>query len=177
VTERAADDVGAPVADVLDRLTRLVEDAKAMPMSASCLVNRREVLALLDEARRALPVAFGRASEVLGDRAGVVAEGRQEAERLRAHALAEQAALVTRTSVHEKARAEAARVLAEAGAQAEAMRLEVEEYVDAKLANFEVVLSKTLEAVRRGRDRLHGESELDTLSEADEKPGVGELPG
>jgi hypothetical protein len=40
--------------------------------------------------------------------------------------------------------------------QAEAMRLQTEDYVDAKLANFEVVLHKTLSAVERGREKLRG---------------------
>ena len=163
MTERAADDVRAPVADVLDRLTKVVEDAKAMPMSASCVVNRREVLALLDEARRALPEALGRASEVLGDRAGVVEQGRQEVERLRAEALAERTRLVEATSVHREAAAQAERLLAHAREQAEAMRAEVEDYVDGKLANFEVVLSKTLAAVEKGRARLSGDTEHDQL--------------
>ena len=36
------------------------------------------------------------------------------------------------------------------------MRAEVDDYVDTKLANFEVVLDKTLAAVNRGRDKLRG---------------------
>ena len=34
------------------------------------------------------------------------------------------------------------------------MRGEVDDYVDTKLANFEVVLDKTLAAVHRGREKL-----------------------
>lgn len=162
-----ADEVQAPVAAVLDRLTTLVKDARSLPMSASCVVNRSEVLGLLADLRRALPDALGRASEVLGDREGVVADGRAEAERLLESARAEQRQLVSKTAVHKAAQAEARRVLEEAQQQSDAMRLEVEEYVDSKLANFEVVLSKTLSAVHRGRARLHGETEHDELSRMD----------
>ena len=164
------DDVQAPVAAILDRLTRAVQDARSMPMSASCVVNRAELLGLVEDLRRALPEALTRASEVLGDREGVVAQGRTEAERLVGQAQSERKALVTRTEVHKAAQAEARRLVAEAEAEAQAMRLEVEEYVDAKLANFEVVLSKTLNAVQRGRARLHGESELDALADDGEPP-------
>jgi cell division septum initiation protein DivIVA len=158
------DDVQAPVVAVLDRLTRLVTDARAMPMSASCVVNRGEVLALLEEARRALPEALTSASALLGERAGVLADGRAEAEKIVEQARAERAAMLTKTAVQKTAQQEARRVLEEAEAQAEALRAEVEEYVDGKLANFEVVLSKTLGAVQRGRARLHGESEHDALA-------------
>ena len=48
------------------------------------------------------------------------------------------------------------------------MRREVDDYVDGKLANFEVVLQKTLSAVDRGRSKLKGRSDLDALASAPE---------
>ena len=76
------------------------------------------------------------------------------------------------TEVHKEATAEAERLLAEARSSADAMRLEVEDYVDAKLANFEIVLTKTLSAVERGRQKLSGRHELERLSEATEDGGT-----
>ena len=52
------------------------------------------------------------------------------------------------------ARAAGEQLLAEAAEQAEAMRREVDDYVDTKLATFEVVLTRTLGAVERGREKL-----------------------
>ncbi|MFP5218644.1 MAG: hypothetical protein ACLGIG_02745 [Actinomycetes bacterium] len=167
------DDVASPVTALLDRLERTVRDARSMPMSATCLVNRSDVLRMVEDLRRALPQALDRAAEVLGDKEGVVAEGRSQAERLREQAESQRKSMLSRTEVHRAAKEEARRIIQEAEQQAEAMRLEVEEYVDAKLANFEVVLSKTLGAVQRGRARLHGESELDALGGAlddDDRP-------
>jgi hypothetical protein len=168
--DSTGNEVEAPVAAILDRLTALVGEARSLPMSASCVVNRTEVLGLLDDLRQALPEALGRASQVLGDREGVVAEGRSEAQRLLEQARAERKAMLANAEVHRAADAEARRIVAEAQAQAEAMRIEVEEYVDSKLANFEVVLAKTLGAVQRGRARLHGESELDALGDEQPEP-------
>lgn len=162
------DDVQTPVAQLLDQLTRLVREARGMPMSASCVVHRDEVLGLLDDVQRRLPDELGRASALLGDKDAVVAEGRAEAERIVAAAKVEQKALVSQSAVHKAARAEAEQLIAQAREESEAMRLEVEDYVDAKLANFEIVIAKTLDAVQRGRARLHGESELDRLDEHDD---------
>lgn len=167
------DDVQAPVAATLDRLQKVVEDARSMPMSASCVVNRDEVLGLLRDLRGQLPQALSRAQAVLGDRDGVVASGRAEADTLLQAAREERKAMLSRSEVHKAAQAEAKRVIAEAQEQADAMRAEVEDYVDSKLANFEIVISKTLAAVQRGRARLHGESELDDLSDDELRP----LPG
>lgn len=132
-------------------------------MSASAVVHRGEVLALLAQVRERVHAALAESQSLLGDRAGVVEQGRQEVERLREEALAERARLVEATSVHREATAQAERLLAHAGEQAAAMRAEVEDYVDSKLANFEVVLAKTLAAVQRGRARLMGQTEHDEL--------------
>ena len=43
------------VHEKLDELVAQVESARSMPMSASCIVNRGEMLALLDEVRALLP--------------------------------------------------------------------------------------------------------------------------
>jgi cell division septum initiation protein DivIVA len=149
---------------LLDRLERALEQARAVPVSASCVVNRSELLALVADLRRALPEALDRARSVLADRKGVVERGRSEAQRLVEQAEQRRRSLVAGTEVARAAEEEAARILAEAEAEADAMRREVEEYVDAELADVEVVLSKTLGAVQRGRARLHGESELDALA-------------
>ena len=154
----------------LAELTELVEGARAMPMSASCVVNRADVLGLLADLEALLPETISQAQEVLGDRESVVQEGRREAEKIIAAARAERRRLVEATDVHQEAVAEAERVLEEARQSAEAMRLEVEDYVDAKLANFEIVLTKTLSAVERGRQKLSGRHELEQLAAHQEEP-------
>lgn len=151
----------------LEQVVGLVSGARSMPLSASCVVNREEMLALLDELGALLPETITRAQAVLGDREGVVEEGRREAARIIAAARAEQRRLVEQTEVHQEASAEAEQLLGEARESADSMRSEVEDYVDAKLANFEIVLTKTLTAVERGRQKLSGRHELEALGDAD----------
>lgn len=159
----------------LAELVTLVEDARSMPLSASCVVNRADVLGRLRELDTLLPETITRAQEVLGDKRGVVEEGRREAAQIVAAAHEERQRLVERTEVHREASAEATRLLEEARESTEAMRLEVEDYVDAKLANFEIVLTKTLSAVERGREKLSGKHELEALGEVDRPaPEAGE---
>ncbi|HEV2891324.1 MAG TPA: hypothetical protein VGX28_13195 [Frankiaceae bacterium] len=161
----------------LDELTELVENAKSMPLSASVLVNKADVLALLDELRAALPDELREAQWVIKDRDEVIESGRKEADRIIADARTEAARLVSRTEVMQTATKEADRVVEEAKENARRMRLEVEDYVDAKLANFEVVLHKTLGAVERGRDKLRGRHELEELREGALLPDEPPLPG
>lgn len=161
------------VHDKLDELIRIVEDARSMPMSASCIVNRGEVLGLLEEVRGLLPEEFRHAQMLLADRESVVDEGRREAARLISQAEQERLSLTAETEVVAEAERQAARIRHEAGEEARTMRGEVDDYVDTKLANFEVVLEKTLNAVRRGRDKLSGRTAHEDLSE----PETGEYAG
>jgi len=152
--------------DKLDEIVGLVENARAMPMSASCIVNRGELLALLDELREQLPAEIAEAASVLRTREEVLDEGRAEADRIIEEAKRERARLVAKTEVVRTATDEAERIVVEAQAESERMRDEVDEYVDTKLANFEVVLGKTLTAVERGREKLRGRHPLDELRES-----------
>ena len=136
-----------------------------MPMSASAVVNRGELLDLVGEIERAVDAALSDAREILADREGVVDEGRKEATRIIADARNERDHLVSDTEVYRVAKRKADEVLAQADADAEALRKETDEYVDAKLANFEITLERTIEAVKRGRERLAGRTDLDSLTE------------
>jgi hypothetical protein len=161
--------------DKLDEIVAQIESARAMPMSASCIVNRSQLLGMLDEMRDLIPAEVQRAESLLHERDDVVESGRREAEDIIAEAHAERARLVTETEVQREAVAESERVLVEADHEARKMRQEVDNYVDTKLANFEIVLNKTLTAVLRGRQKLQGRTEMQELSETrdDEPP----LPG
>jgi cell division septum initiation protein DivIVA len=158
----------------LAELRRLVEEARSMPMSASAVVNRKEVLALLDELGGSIAAALGEAREVLGRRAEVVEEGRREAEQIVSDARNERDAVISDTEVFKLAKRQADELLESARAEAEGLRRETDDYVDAKLANFEITLERTTEAVRRGRERLAGRTALDSLT--DEEVDKIDLP-
>ncbi|WP_432117880.1 cell division initiation protein [Streptomyces sp. bgisy032] len=140
----------------LDEIVTTVSGARSMPMSASCVVNRAELLAMLEELRAALPDSLAQARELIGDREQMVEQARQEAQRIIESAHAERGSLISDTEIARRSQAEADRILAEARQEAEEVRAEADDYVDSKLANFEVVLTKTLGSVGRGREKLLG---------------------
>ncbi|MEV7680258.1 ATP synthase F0 subunit B [Streptomyces sp. NPDC088341] len=140
----------------LDEIVDTVGSARSMPMSASCVVNRAELLAMLEEVREALPGSLAQAQELLGGHEQLAEQARQEAERIIATAHAQRTTLISDTAVARQSQDEAARILDEARREAEEIRAEADDYVDSKLANFEVVLTKTIGSVDRGREKLLG---------------------
>ncbi len=136
-----------------------------MPMSASAVVNRGELLEMLGELEEAMEEAFGEADRIRRQRDEVIAEGRREAEDLVSDARNERDRLVSDTELFRLAQRRADEVLAEARAESEELRKEIDDYVDGRLANFEITLERTMEAVKRGRERLAGRSALDSLTD------------
>lgn len=153
-------DVHAKLAEV----RQVVEGARSMPMSASAVVNRGELLAMLDELREGLDTALSDAQKVLADRDGIVDDGRREAEQIIADAREEREHITSDTEVFRLAKRRADEVLEQAHAETEGLRHETDDYVDQKLANFEITLERTIEAVRRGRERLAGRTALSSLT-------------
>lgn len=159
----------------LDEIVEAVGSARSMPMSASCVVNRAELLAMLEEVRQALPGSLAQAQELLGGQEQFAEQARREAERIIESAHAQRASLISETEIARQSQSEADRILSEARREAEEVRAEADDYVDSKLANFEVVLTKTIGSVDRGREKLLGRGQgLDEQGYQD--PDFAEAP-
>lgn len=140
--------------DRLAKIIRTVTEAKAVPMSASCLVNRTELLEALDALRVAIPADLDRADALLADRDAVLDRGRAEAQQLLGEAAAEREQLMGQEALLAAARERATQVTAAAGAEAQRLLSDADDYVDRKLGEFEVVLGQLAAQVRAGRQRL-----------------------
>lgn len=149
----------------LNTAIAIVEEARGVPLSASCVVHRGEMLEILEGARDVLPSDLSGAEEIIAKRDQIIEEGRASAESMIATAREDVARMVEQTSIVQAARDEAQRILDEARDVAEDERREVEAYIDGRLATLEVILNKTMEAVARGRERLEGADDKDILSQ------------
>lgn len=142
-----------------------ITEAKSVPLSASCVVHRGQMLEILEGARDVLPSDLFEAEKIIADRERIIEEGRVSAETMIATAREDVARMVEQTAIVQSARDEAQRILDEARDQSAIERDEVEKYIDGRLATLEVILNKTMEAVSRGRERLEGANDKDILSQ------------
>jgi cell division septum initiation protein DivIVA len=141
----------------IDELQVLVEEAKAVPFSSSAVISRDEFLELLAQLKQAVPDEIRQARWLSRDRDEVLARARKESERISTEAREQRDRLLSRTEIVHAAEREAERILDEAKEKAAKIRLEGEDYVDQKLAAFEILLNKTLATVAKGREQLRGE--------------------
>ena len=150
----------------LTRLRELVLNARAMPMSASCVLNRGEVLTAIDEVIDSLPEEISDAQRVIDRTQAKIAEGEAVSQRLVAKARDEAEKLARESKIVEVAEEQAAKIKADAEAEAAALRKETDLFIDSRMASFESVLHKTSSQVRTARARLAERSDLDPADRA-----------
>ena len=145
----------------LDRVEDLIVSSKHFPFSSSVMVNEAEIFEMLDELRATLPDELKQARWLVKEKQEMMDEARKEADRVKVEAEAERENLISETEIMYAARAEAERMVEEASTRAREVRLEAEDYADERLANLEVTCYKLLEVIKRARERLQGQPEVE----------------
>src|SRR5205085_3111746 len=138
----------------LEHLRELVETARSMPLSNSAIVNRDEVLELLDETLERLPEELRQARWLLKEREEYLERAGREADEIVAAARVQAEGMVQRTDVVREAQRVARATIEQAEAHGRQLRNQAEDYVDAKLASLEPTLEPTLRVARKARPRL-----------------------
>jgi hypothetical protein len=164
------------VDELLTQLVELIETARTVPMSGSCVVPRERTLDVLDDLRESVPAELTEARQVLSQREALLAEAREHAAQLvhdadvRAYEIvaagkAEHAELVSASRVHQTAAEQAAQTREAAQAYAFEQRAQADEYAasmrhDAKafaertLADLVDVLQQATTTAEQGRRAL-----------------------
>ena len=140
--------------DLLRRVSDLIAAARPRPLSASAMINKDEVLELLDEAIARLPDELREARWLRKEREEYLAKMRADGDEILEAARAHSERMVQRTEVVKAAEHRARRIIDGAEAEARRLRLECEDFCDQKLAGFEIVLERTLKLVASGREKL-----------------------
>ena len=141
---------------LLRRVSDMISGARPMPLSSSVMINKDEVLELVDEALSRLPDELRAARWLLKEREEFLAKTRRDADDILDAARARAERMVQRTEVVKAAELRARQTIDAADEEARRLRLECEDYCDQKLASFEIVLERTLKTVAAGRTKLQG---------------------
>ena len=140
--------------ELLRRVADLIAGARPVPLSASAMINKEEVLEMLEEAIEHLPDELREARWLRKEREEYLSKMRDDGDEILDAARAHAERMVQRTEVVKSAEHRARRIIDGASAEARRLRLECEDFCDQKLAGFEIVLERTLKVVGSGREKL-----------------------
>ena len=85
--------------DLVKQIDELIRSARTMPLSSSALVDRKEVLDLIELLKRSIPEEIARARAVIRDRDDVVDRARTQAERVLERAQTEREQQLSKTEI------------------------------------------------------------------------------
>lgn len=142
-----------------------VEEARSVPLSASCVIHRGEMLELLENVKASFPNDLAKAITILRQQSEILEDAHLQADSIIGQARDEVARLVEQTAIVTAAKKESQRILADATSEGKREKEEIDAYIDSRLANLEVILNKTLDVISRGRDKLAGADPRQALSD------------
>jgi cell division septum initiation protein DivIVA len=172
--------------ETVDELTTVIENARSVPMSGSCMVPRDHLLDLLDELRESLPEEVQQAGAIVEQRTEILQQAQAEAERLTGRTRSETEQVIgtarrqrdeligtarrQRDELIAQAQEQADQLLAEAEAEAEALVAEGRRRRDQLIADGEARRAELVAAGQDEHDQLVTETEVyrGAVSRADE---------
>ena len=142
---------------IIERILKEIEEARSVPLSRDgALVNRQEMMNLLNELKAKLPPDILHAQHLLENKEAVINEGRLAGQAIIEEAKHEANRLISQTEIVQEANLRAQDILRQVDEELAKMRHQTDEYIDIKLANFEESLQKTMQVVKRGREKING---------------------
>ena len=144
---------------LIDMLYERVEDAKSPALKPNLsMVDRDEMLDLLDELRAQLPVEIKRAQELLAAREKFVDEAKRDVERMMRQADLEAKSKVSDSEVLYAAKEKARQIVAKAEDRSRQLYQVANEYAEDALARTEEAVRAALEEVQQSRVRFRSAS-------------------
>jgi cell division septum initiation protein DivIVA len=176
MTRQASAEVVYRLYETVDELTSVIENARSVPMSSSCMVPRDHLLDLLDDLRESLPAEVHKAGAIVEQRTQILEQAQAEAERLtgairteadqvlaQAERTREEMLGVARRQRDDllaRAQDEAEELITRAEAEADRLIAEGEEQREALIAEGRQQAAEILAAARAEHERLVTETEV-----------------
>ena len=145
---------------LVDQLEQSLNNSKRVPMSAYLLVNEDSVYNLIDQLRVAIPEEIKRAGRVEAERDRILAQAKEEGDRIRELARQEAGDLVERDRVVISAQDRADNILEHARQDSAVLVRDADAYVVSVLSKLEDDLLNSLAVVRNGLNKVQTEPEF-----------------
>ena len=144
---------------LIDILYERIEDAKAPALKPNMsMVDRDELLDLLDELRAQLPAEIKRAQELLAAREKFVEEAKRDVDRMMRQAELDAKAKVSESEILYAAKEKARQIVGRAEDRSRQLYQVANEYAEDALARTEEAVQAALDEVKQSRVRFRAAS-------------------
>lgn len=142
---------------LVDSLEQVLNESTRVPLSAYMIVNEEKAYSLLDQMRVAVPEEIKRANRIEAEKDRILAQAKEEADRIRELARQEAGELVKRDAIVTAAHNRAENIIERARRDTEALRQDADVYIMDVLNRLEEDLMRTLKVVQNGLEKVEAE--------------------
>ncbi len=139
---------------LLDELEQEIETAKKVPLAGKILLEKDDLLDIIDKIRTELPEEIRQARWIVRERERVINEAKAEASKIIEDAKSKTKQLALESEVVKEAKLHGEEIIAEAHKISYEIKSSAHEYADNILASIENNLQKSLEIILQGRKEL-----------------------
>ncbi len=139
---------------LLRRAVDIIATAPSIPLSSTPRIDRDEIIELLEDALERLPEEIRQARWMLKERQEFLDKTKREADEIVTAARQQAERMVQRTEVVRAAELRARQVVETAEEESRRQRNETEDFLDQRLASFEILIDRLQKTVHNGRQRL-----------------------
>lgn len=130
--------------ELINELEDIIDKGVAVPFSGRCLLDKEELLEILQEIRLKLPTDLEQAKWIKAERQNIINDAKKEAEEIIKNANEQLVAMIHENEITKKATAAAAEIMNNANAEANAAKDSSYQYADYLLENVENVVVRTI---------------------------------
>lgn len=141
--------------ELVDQVVLAVEEARPVPLSGNVMVDRQELLDLLQRLRDRLPDELRAARWMVREREAFIRRTNEKAREIVDGARDRARQMVSESTIVAEAVEEANTLVRRAEGEARRIRLEAEDEAERHLEHLEQLFGSLLEEVRRARAELH----------------------
>ena len=147
--------------ELVDEMIVAVTEAKSVPLSGNVMVDREQMLSMLENLRERMPEEMRAARWMVRERETFVARTNERVRDLVARARQKADSLVADSNIIAEATEEANILVRRAEDEGRRIRLEAEDYASDRMEKLETLLTNVLGQTRQVRQDLHQTREVD----------------
>lgn len=147
--------------DLLAELEDVIDKGTVVPFTGRCMLDREELLEIIQEIRLKLPTDLEKAKWINAERQNIINDANKEADELMKVANDKIIAMISENEITKRAMAAAEEITGKANTEAQAAKQSSYQYADYLLENVETVVHKTIRdleqcvsIVKERRDQL-----------------------
>ncbi|EFI41334.1 MULTISPECIES: hypothetical protein [Peptoniphilus] len=142
--------------ELVEELEDLVETSSQIPLTGKVMLEREEVLEIVNEMKNEIPTEVREAKRISSDRDSIIEGAQSEADKIIAGAKAHAEEIISHDELVLQANQRAEEILKSANEESNQIREGARDYADGLLENTQVNLSEIIKMLNENRKELRG---------------------